>query len=189
MNSSYRSRMGLWNKIYEREHSRKMYADPATAKVAGGFLNHEEIQTIEDWGCGYGGFKNYIGKNQKYIGIDGSKSQYPAKIADLELYTSDVDAIHMRGVIEHNNEWAKILENSTKSFKKRMVLTLFTPFQSTTKIIDTLPNFCDTGVDMIDIAFSRQDIIIRFGKITFFSIENIKTKTKYNVEHMFFLEK
>jgi len=45
---------------------------------------------------------NYIWPHQSYIGIDGSNTKYADKIEDLVLYKTKVDAIHMRHVLEHN---------------------------------------------------------------------------------------
>ena len=95
----------------------------------------------------------------------------------------------MRHVLEHNPNWTIILQNSLKSFNKRMVLTLFTPFQEKTRTIARHPNFNRTGVEMVDIGFARGDIITHFSELKWFSIENIKTATQYQIEHMFFLEK
>ncbi len=189
MNERHHLRLGLWNKSYEGNPREQLYGDPSTAKVAGAFLNQRDIDTVEDWGCGFGGFKAYIGDRQTYIGVDGSQSRAATVIADLETYTSNVDAIHMRGVLAHNPNWESILLNAIASFNKRMVLTLFTPFQETTAVIDRMPNFNNTGVDMIDIGFARQDIVKHLSELTWFSIENIKTDTKYHVEHVFFLKK
>jgi hypothetical protein len=185
------SRLGLWDRFYKSKKDRKVYDDPATAKIAGALLNQENIQTIQDWGCGYGGFKDYIGEQQTYIGVDGSKTRYADVIADLEEYTSDVDAVHVRHILEHNPGWLNILNNSLKSFNKRMVLTLFTPYQDETKVIHRYPNFNNTGVEMVDIGFARNDLISRFEaeNIKWTAIENIKTETLYHVEHIFLLEK
>ena len=183
------SRMGLWDKSYSNSPQKKMYDDPTTGKIAGGFLNKGDILTVEDWGCGYGGFENYTGKHQTHVGIDGSHSPFASKIADLETYTSDTDAIHMRHILEHNPNWLIILHNSLKSFNKRMVLTLFTPYQNKTHILARYPNFNKTGVEMIDIGFLRDDIVNEFTEIDWFSVEYIKTETQYGIEHMFFLEK
>ncbi|MEE8459291.1 MAG: hypothetical protein V3S08_05435 [Phycisphaerales bacterium] len=189
MTERHQSRLGLWDKSYEGNPSEQMYGDPTTAKIAGAFLNQPDIERIEDWGCGFGGFKAYIGDRQTYVGVDGSKSRAATVIADLETYTSDVDAIHMRGVLAHNPNWQSILRNSIASFNKRMVLTLFTPFQETTSVIDRMPDFNNTGTEMIDIGFARQDIVEHLSGLTWFSLENIKTDTKYHVEHVFFVEK
>ncbi len=187
------SRLGLWDARYRTyDGDRIVYDDPSSAKIAGGWLNIPSILKIEDWGGGYGGFKNFIGDHQKYICIDGSKSKFTDKIEDLTSYTSNVDAIHIRHVLEHNPEWQKILSNFLSSFKKRGVLTLFTPFSDKTTIIAKDPNFDGTGVDMVDISFSLSDLnnyFSRFKVKVAASILNIKTDTEYKVEHIFLLEK
>lgn len=183
------SRVGVWNHTYQFDRPRSMYDDPATAKIAGGFLNHPDILEVEDRGCGFGGFADFIGDHQTYKGVDGSNTHVASVIADLVTYVSDVDAVHMRAIIEHNSSWQPILENALKSFRKRMVLTLFTPYQETTQLIDIMLNYNNTGHDMIDVGFARNDIIRHFEGLRWFSIENIKTDTKYKIEHMFFLER
>lgn len=188
-NSVIGNRMGLWDKSYKNKFEVKLYDDPTTGKVAGGFLNDQEIAVVEDWGCGLGGFQAYMGPGQEYVGIDGSLTVAASKIVDLETYITQIDAIHMRHILEHNPGWARILNNALNSFRKRMVLTLFTPFQEKTQVIKKYPNFNDTGMEMIDIGFQRSDIVSEFHDIAWFSIENIKTGTQYGVEHMFFLKK
>jgi hypothetical protein len=166
-----------------------MYADPLTAKKAAAFFKHPDIKTIEDWGCGYGGFKKFIGFRQKYIGVDGSQTKYADKLVDLETYRSKVDAVHLRHVLEHNPNWEKILDNALASFTKRMVLTIFTPFGDETRILTEYPDFSGAEVVMVDIAFKRDDIVSRFAKLEWTSEEDLKTKTQYNVEHIFYLTK
>lgn len=180
------SRVGLWNKYYEGTYDRKIYGDVYTAKAAGEFLNSPDVQIIEDWGCGYGGFKNFIGQNQSYIGVDGSNTKFADIIADLEIYVSNVDAIHMRHILEHNPNWRPILINALKSFRKRMVLTLFTPFQDQTRELSRYPF---NGSEMVDIGFVRDEIVSMFKDLQWTSKENLKTETVYNVEHMFFLQR
>lgn len=183
------SMVGMWNYRYSGDYQRQVYDDPTTAKVAGGFLNRPDIKTVEDWGCGYGGFKHFIGEHQRYIGIDGSNSKYADSIEDLEAYTSKAHAIHMRHVIEHNHNWAAVLSNAINSFRKRMVLTLFTPFQQETQIIKRHVNCFGPGIDAIDIGFQRAELITYFEGLSWHSIENIQTETDYKIEHLFLLER
>ena len=185
----HESRLGLWENAYRGEHPRAVYGDATTVRVAGGYLNSNAILSVEDWGCGLGGFKHCIGEWQHYVGIDGSQSPYADLIVDLEQYTSSADAIHLRHVLEHNPGWARILANALRSFRCRMALTIFTPFQSATQVIARYANFNGTGIEMIDIGFSRDDIVRSFGDVRWFSVENIRTATQYGIEHMFFLEK
>jgi len=183
------SRLGLWESAYLGEHPRAVYGDATTARVAGGYLNRPDIPTVEDWGCGLGGFKHCIGTWQRYVGIDGSRSPYSDLVVDLETYSGGAEAIHVRHVLEHNPGWNRILDNALQSFGRRLVLTIFTPFQERTQVIARYPNFNGTGVEMVDIGFSRDDIVGCFGGVRWLSIENIRTDTQYGVEHMFFLER
>ena len=183
------SRVGLWDKRYEGEYQRRMYADPRTAKMAAVYLRHPQINVIEDWGCGFGGFKQYIREGQEYIGVDGSKSKYVDKIVDLETYRSRVDAVHMRHILEHNPNWEVVLQNALASFKKRMVLTLVTPFVKKTQMLNEYPNFCGTDYTMVDIAFRLEDITQYFNHLLWHGIYNINTNSQYNCEHIFYLER
>ena len=57
----------------------------------------------------------------------------------------------MRHILEHNYEWARILDNALASFTERMALILFTPEQEVTEEIAFRS---DVGVP--DIAFRRR---------------------------------
>ncbi len=165
-----------------------MYGDPTSAELAGQWLNIPSIKVVEDWGCGYGGFQRYLGEHQTYIGIDGSKSRSAVITADLADYRSTVDAIHMRHVLEHNPAWRKVLENVLASFTQRAVVTLFTPLAETETIIARYPNFCGTGVEMVDISLPEAQISDMFAASgSQVTREQIKTNTQYGVEYLFFL--
>jgi len=187
--ASKHSRLGLWDSFYKDTDRNDMYDDPRTAEMAAAFLNAEDVKVIEDWGCGYGGFKTYNAPHQTYVGIDGSHSQFASKIVELDKYTTEVDAIHLRHVLEHNVEWKAILENALKSFQKRMVLTLFTPFKSKTQVIAEYPNFNNSGVTMVDVAFNRSELLSYFEGIGWTSEEDLKTESQYQVEHIFYLKR
>lgn len=81
---------------------------------------------IEDWGCGLAGAKAFAG-DADYVGVDGSPG-YADVIADLVTYRSNVDCILLRHVLEHNREWAKILDNAVASFGRRLCIIVYTPF-------------------------------------------------------------
>src|ERR1700757_4314698 len=111
------SRLGLWNAWYETETGEaRVYGEATTAQLAGEWLDIPSITTVEDWGCGFGGFQRYIGTHQRYVGIDGSASRFATIIADLTTYRSTVDAVHIRHVLEHNPAWRDILQNVLGSF-------------------------------------------------------------------------
>jgi hypothetical protein len=185
------SRVGMWNEWYEKgERGRAVYADPRTAEIAGEWLNIPSIMVVEDWGCGYGGFKRYLGAHQTYIGIDGSNSPFAHKMVDLVEYRSKVDGIHLRHVLEHNPSWREILRNLLSSFTKRAVITLFTPFCETETVIARYPNFNNTGVDMVDISLSEKDLYQFFSEasnITVQAITGLVTDSQYNIEHVYLL--
>jgi hypothetical protein len=184
------SRKDLWNVFYSNyKGERQIYCDDSTVRKGAAFLNVPDVKVIEDWGCGYGGLKNYIGSTQKYIGIDGSASPFADEIVDLEEYTSKVDAIFMRHVLEHNPNWGKILKNVMASFEKRMVLILFTPFLEITRIINEYPYWGNTNISMVDIAFKKEDITQYFVGVNWSCEENLCTNTEYRIEHIFYLNK
>jgi hypothetical protein len=85
-----------------------------------------DCEKVEDWGAGAGFLSTLIGPD-RYIGVDGSPGPRTDVIADLAEYRSEVPGIFMRHVLEHNYEWAKVLDNALASFTERMFLVLFTP--------------------------------------------------------------
>jgi hypothetical protein len=183
------SRAGLWDAWYEAEAGApRMYGEATTARLAGEWLNIPSIKTVEDWGCGFGGFQQYIGAHQTYVGIDGSKSRFATTIADLSLYRSTADAIHIRHVLEHNPAWRDILRNVLASFTQRAVLTLFTPLVEAEKTIARYPNFNGTGVEMVDISLPEAELDQAFtaAKLNV-TRKRLRTKTQYKVEHMYLL--
>jgi len=183
------SRKNWWDSVYEQNSPPKMYSDDKTAERGAEYLDIPSVKTIEDWGCGWGGFKNYIGSHQRYVGIDGSQTPAADKIVDLETYKSEVDAIYMRHVLEHNPGWKNILENAVQSFTKHLVIVIFTPFQEDeTRIIQEYDNWNGTGQTMVDIGFKYEDITQCLGDLVFIT-ENLKTPTQYGVETIFYISK
>lgn len=160
------------------------YADTVTFQMAEKFLS--DMEEIEDWGCGTGSFKKYF--KGRYVGVDGSKTPWSDKVVDLCNYTSSVPGILMRGVIEHNYEWQKILDNALKSFTNKFCLILFTPFVDNTYEIANNRAF---GIDVPDIAFSREDIEsrLRSAKVHWELAKDIPTDTGYGIEHVYFIER
>ena len=183
------SRAGLWDAFYGSVQTRQMYSDDQTARRGAGFLDVPEVETVEDWGCGLGGFKSFLRDDQKYIGIDGSRTPYAAKVTDLIEYRSEVDAIFMRGVLEHNPRWEEILTNALGSFRYRMVLVLFTPFARRTKVIRDYPDWWGSGVTMVDIAFASSDLTRHFAGLEWSVEANVKTNSQYKREHVFYLKR
>ncbi len=98
-----------------------------------GALFLEDCKQVEDWGCGYSTFRRFC-LSPRYIGIDGSESPGADSVRDLRHYTSHVDGIFLRHVLEHNpTGWRQILLNALQSFSKKMVLAVYTPFGDVTR--------------------------------------------------------
>lgn len=176
--------MGKWNKWYRNISKDKVpntYGDDTTYRMAAEFL--KDVDTVEDWGCGGGGFTNF--RKTGYVGVDGSKTPFADKIVDLSNYTSNVQGIHLRHILEHNYKWEDILRNALISFTHKLCLTLFTPFTEVTKRI------AHNKINVPDISFRKEDItdILNAYDVKFTLIDNIKTTSQYDVEHVFFIEK
>lgn len=136
--------------------------------------------TVEDWGCGTGWAKRFF---KNYHGIDGSPSEFvlPEDTVDLVDYTSDVDSILMREVLEYNTKWKKILKNVKRSFKKKLCLIISTPFAEKTHI--------DTWYGEIpELRFKKEDILKQF-KDCKTKEETIKTNHLYGQDWILYVEK
>lgn len=171
---------GKWTDYYRDLSAPRPYDDETTYQLAADFLS--DVELVEDWGCGSGGFRPFC--RVAYRGVDGSPSKFADVVADLETYRSDVPAVMMRGVLEHNYRWRPILGNAIASFREKMCLVLFTPFAGTTREIGYDHDF---GVP--DIAFARDDIVAMLAPLEWSSEENIATGTQYGVEQVFYLRK
>jgi hypothetical protein len=185
------SRAGLWDEWYRRQgkrNHRKWYGDPTSMKLAAAFLSVPEVITVEDWGCGFGGFSELLGTHQKYIGVDGSIAPGASVHADLAEYRSDPDGLLLRHVIEHNPEWKLVLDNALASFQKRMVLVIFTPFLPETKEVRRYEMWHGRRNMMVDIGLRKEEVLERFGDLSW-TEERIETRSQYNYEHLFYLEK
>jgi len=92
----------------------------------------------------------------------------------------------MRHVLEHNYDWESVLAGAVSSFRKKFCLILFTPFMATTREIAHNKKH---GVDVPDIAFEKADIERFFKGLKWRLQDNIKTRTGYRVEHVYYVEK
>ncbi len=139
---------------------------------------------MEDWGCGQCWFRRYLNPSVRYKGIDGSRGTGLDELADLTTYTSRTEGILLRHVLEHNSAWEAILTNALQSFTKRLVIVLFTPFAETTRQLAF-----NVTIQVPDIAFAKADLVRHFDGLKWSAEENLRTKTQYDVEHVFYLEK
>lgn len=155
------------------------YADPAqqSYKKAAQFLG----DTVEDWGCGTAWARRFF---KNYRGIDGSPHPNNDAVIDLVNYTSNVDNILMREVLEYNIAWKKVLDNVKKSFKKKFCLIISTPFAEKTHI----DNYSNKGVP--ELRFNKQDILTEFPVSEFKTRQvTIKTSHLYNQDWILYVEK
>jgi hypothetical protein len=139
-----------------------------------------DADTVEDWGCGSGGFRLFCKTN--YIGLDGSVTPFADKVVDLCNYTSSADGILLRHVLEHNVEWERILRNAVASFQKKLCIILFTPLGRRTRTITY-----DPRRDIVSISFCKNDISRHLSGCRWWLNEGIRTESYYKAEHIFFV--
>jgi hypothetical protein len=185
-----KSNVGKWNRWYWKHKLRSyipflkknvpIYGDSTTYQVAAEFLS--DVSEVEDWGCGLGGFRRFC--KTKYVGVDGSWTASCDRVVDLATYRSSTDGILLRHVLEHNYEWRTILQNAVASFRRKMCVVIFTPFSDRTHDIHWWPE-----LQVPDISFDREELLGYFAGLSVRSQEGLKTRSQYNVEHIFFLEK
>jgi hypothetical protein len=172
------SNVGKWDEWYKNLQRASLYGDTVTYRLAAAFL--ADVTEVEDWGCGGGGFKSFC--RARYVGVDGSKTPFADRVVDLTTYTSRVEGIVMRHVIEHNYSWKEVLDNAVNSFTRKFCLVLFTPFGPKTREVAHNRAW---GVDVPDLSFCRADIEERFAGLRWELFDNIATDTQYGVEHVY----
>lgn len=133
-----------------------------------------DCAVIEDWGCGFAWAKRF--REGTYVGVDWAPG-FADVVADLRTYTSEVDGIYMRGVLEHNTDWQPILDNALAS-TPHLVLVLFTPMTDETYVRAT------NGYGTVDISFAPRDIEGRFGDRPF-TFTDYQTATQYGGERIY----
>jgi hypothetical protein len=167
--------VGLWDRWYAGLTEPAPFGDTRTYRDGADWL--ADCALIEDWGCGKGWMRRFVSPD-RYRGIDGSTSPFADEVVDLATYRSDVPAVFMRHVLEHNHDWATILANALASAHDRLFVVLFTPLVDTTQEIAYAE---DPGVP--DIAFHLPDITDHMTAAGFdWQAETISTATQYGVE-------
>jgi len=124
--------VGKWSVWYDGLKEPWPYGETTSYEIGAAWL--AECALTEDWGCG-AGWLSTVMPPERYRGIDGTASPRCAEVVDLVEYRSTVPGLFMRHILEHNYEWARILDNALASFTERMALILFTPEQETTEEI------------------------------------------------------
>jgi hypothetical protein len=103
-------------------------------------------------------------------------------VADLTRYTSHAEGLLLRHVLEHNENWRAVLGNALRSFTRRLVIVLFTPFVEKTSRVGYTE-----AVGVPDIAFARDDLTAYFTGLNWSLEEGLRTRTQYGVEHIFYI--
>jgi len=153
------------------------------------------VDNVEDWGCGTGWAKRYF---KHYKGVDGAPSIFVKQedLVDLAEYTSDVENILMRQVLEFNWGWQKILENVKKSFREKFCLIVMTPLAKKTHFDSIDPVINGTGEakeenNTPNIYFNKQDILDYFPKSEGYKTKDelVKVKRVWPHEWILYVEK
>jgi hypothetical protein len=173
--------VGKWAGWYRGAEQPWPYGDTTSYEIGAAWLR--PCALVEDWGCGAGWLRTLLPAD-RYRGIDGTASAFCDDVVDLVTYRSRVPGIFMRHVLEHNDEWARVLDNALASFTERMALILFTPERETTERIAF-----DPEVGVPDIAFRLADITDRFPADVRHTVQRIASATQYGAETILLLER
>ncbi len=183
------STVGAWCPWYDSlpvNEPTRPYGNTEAYRLGADWL--KDCGHVEDWGCGLGGFRPYL-SGWKYRGIDGTPSPFCDRLADLAHYHplgGPVPGIFMRGVLEHDSRWERVLVNAMSSFLKRMCLVIHTPFGGETRQIKWWE---ELGVP--DISFCVHDLtrVIQTDVHITCQWTDITSDTGYGTERIFYLEK
>jgi hypothetical protein len=173
--------LGRWDGRHAALERIEPYGDSESYRIGAEYLR--DCVTVEDWGCGKGWFSKF--RTHGYVGIDGSRSPFASQVADLVEYSSSVDGIFMRHVLEHNYDWKRILHNALRSFRSRMVLVIYTPWSTgETKEIVFIER-----VGVPEISFNRDDIVVFLAALEWELVELASPATIYGQEHLFLIRR
>ena len=165
------SNVGLWKDWHTTV---KPFGNTSTYELGAEWL--KDCQLVEDWGAGSAWLTEFIPPG-RYRGIDGSPGPHTEEIVDLTTYRSKTPGVFMRHVLEHNYEWAKILDNALASFTERMFLALFIPLADETHDTEFedppgVPNF----------AFRLEDLTDRMDEAgAEYDVEELGNETPYGL--------
>lgn len=183
------SNLGKWTPWYGElapDAAPQAYGDSDAYTIGAEWLKNCAV--VEDWGCGLGWAKQFYRPDQ-YRGVDGTASPFADEVDDLAVRDCDpVPGIFMRGVIEHDYRWDRILVNAYRLFTQRMCLVLFTPMvlRGPKEIAFVEP------IGVPDLSFSIRNIVelVRSKDPISYAMRQIESpNTGYGVETIFFMEK
>jgi hypothetical protein len=175
------SNVGKWDKHYAGVTKSMHYGDSPSYRIGGDWL--ADCPVVEDWGCGLGWFRHFCKRG--YRGVDGTHSRFADVVADLATYTSDVDGIFMRHVLEHNFNWQRILANACNSFRQRMALVIFTPFGEA----ESTQLSWEEEYDVPTLALNQDTLESHFEPFQWSSVTVESPETFYGSEYIYLLER
>ena len=177
------SNVHKWDAFYEKIPT--YHHAPESYIAAAKFL--ESCTTVEDWGCGGGGFMKY---RPDAIGVDGSDTPHARKrFVDLTTYTTTCEGIHIRHVFEHNYEWAKILKNALTSATKKIAITFFIPLAQTL-FTSEIRNNATIGINVPDLRIAETEFKNILDRFTIANVQSVileNSATQYHTEQMIFI--
>ena len=162
------SSVGLWDRHYAMQTEPTPYGDSPTYKIAADWV--ADCKSIEEWGCGPAWLKQFCNADA-YIGVDGSNSPFADIIEDIATRETSCEGLVIRHVLEHNYNWAEIIDNAVKSFTKKLCVVLFTQWQEETHVLFTEPEYGDVPT----IGFSKTDLVKHFPNKTIISYSGTET--------------
>lgn len=174
------SAAGLWNRWYGLLDPKRAepYGDSVTYRLAADWV--ADCPLVEDWGTGKGWMRRFIPRH-RYRGIDGSDTPFADRIADLTIYRSNVPAVVIRHVLEHERRWRDVLDNALASARRRLFIALFTPLASAEDGTHEIAFAEDPGVP--DLSFYLPDLTGPIEAAGFnVEVESLTTPTQYGME-------
>lgn len=160
--------LGAWDGHYDNLTEPLAYGRTSYATIAEFVRDCEDVQ---DWGCGGGALKVFLGEHQRYIGVDGSRTPYADVHADLTRYRSDACAVVLRHVLEHNDDWRDVLDNALASALRKLIIVLFTPTADETTVMFREPDYARVPV----IAFRLDDLLDRLSPRVMHEVETVES--------------
>jgi len=182
--------MHKWDGFYQKlttEPSAFAFGDTESYLLGAQFL--DDCNTVEDWGCGAGGFKRY---RPDAIGVDGSRTPFADKLEDLVNYKSQCEGIFIRHVLEHDRNWRLILHNAMESATKKVVIVLFIPLSGdkTEELLDGTEENRKNGVNVPNLSLSIDDFMDTINPYASKIVQdNMISDTQYGQEVIFYITK
>lgn len=180
---------GKWNTWYHDLREPAAYGATDSYLAAADWL--KGCGTVGDWGCGKGFFREFVLPPRRYYGFDGSRTPFADLIVDLTDFTFHTDGVLIRHVIEHDEQWERILRNATASFGVRMMVVVFTPLLEAGG-----PAVKQIGYQMLnptdgvpDLSFSVDAIVEAVGRELLVGVQSISSATQYGAETLFTFER